>query len=101
MKARHFPIPMQLPPVPPPNGPIRPDAFRCECVCVEVSKVLDARKQIDCDTFFRLEEFSDEAPTLPLVDIDQNPIAGVDWQPTDGHRLRRAVFKQKTKSTSL
>jgi hypothetical protein len=94
MKARHFPIPMQLPPVPPPNGPIRPDAFRCECVCVEVSKVLDARKQIDCDTFFRLEEFSDEAPTLPLVDIDQNPIAGVDWQPTDDIVCVGAVFKQ-------
>lgn len=57
--------PLGLPTVPAPNLPIRPNEFRCECVCVEVPKILDARKQIDCDTFFRLAEFADEPPTLP------------------------------------
>lgn len=87
-------VPMGLPPVPPPNLPIRPNDFRCECVCVEVQKILDARKQIDCDTFFRLQEFAEDVPTLPLIDIDQNPIPGVDWEPTDDIVCLGAVFKE-------
>jgi len=83
-----------LPPVPPPNLPIRPNDFRCECVCIEVQKILDARKQIECDTFFRLAEFGDTPPTLPLIDIDQNPIPGVDWQPTDDIVCLGALFKE-------
>ena len=36
MKA---PSTLGLPPVPPPNLPVRPNDFRCECVCVEVQKI--------------------------------------------------------------
>ena len=83
--------------MPGPNLPIRPRDFRCECVCIEVQKILDARKQIECDVFFRLQEFAISPPTLPLVDIDQNPIPGVNWQPTDDIVCVNAVFKQNRK----
>ena len=94
MKA---PTALGLPPVPPPNLPIRPVDFRGEFVCIEVQKILDARKQIECDSFFRLQEFAETAPTLPLIDINQVPIPGVDWQPTDDIVCIGAVFKQNLK----
>jgi len=92
-----------LPPVPDVVKPIRPRDFRCECVCIEVQKILDARKQKECQVFTRLQQFAnptvDVSPcrTLPLIDINQNPIATVNWQPTDAIRCLRAIFKENLK----
>ncbi len=88
---------MGLPFVPDPNLPIRPDQFRCECVCVEVQKVLDARKQIDCDVFFRLVQFAAESPSIPLINVDRTPFTTVDWQPTDDIICLNAVFAENGK----
>lgn len=91
---------MGLPSVPPVNKPIRPRDFRCECVCVEVQKILDARKQKECQIFSRAIEFGGGASTLctlPLVDIYQVPISGVNWTPRDAIRCKRAIFKENLK----
>lgn len=86
-----------LPPVPPVIKPVRPRDFRCECVCIEVQKILDARKQKECQVFTRLEQFGIAPRTLPLIDINQNPITTVDWTPHDDIVCLRAIFKENHK----
>lgn len=90
-----------LPPVPPPIKPIRPRDFRGEFVCLEAQKILDGRKQIECQVFSRVEQFGLVPTKLPLVDINQNPISLVDWQPGDDIVCLRGIFKENLRDQIL
>lgn len=77
--------------------PIQPKQFQCECVCVEVQKVLDGRKQQDCAVFTRDLTFAAIPPTLPLVDINQQAITIVDWAAGDDIVCLGGIFKENLK----
>lgn len=83
---------MGIPEFPQPRKPIRPRDFKCECVCIEVQKILDARKQKECQTFM-----VDHTFPLSLVDINQNPVIN-NWLPGNDIVCVGAVFKENLKN---
>ena len=85
---------MGMPDYPVLQGPINPAEFKCECVCVEVQKILDAQKQRECQVFMRDIEFEDCTPTLPLIDEHLSPIPGVNWKTDDPITVTDANFIQ-------
>ncbi|MEW6082215.1 MAG: hypothetical protein AB1576_10675 [Bacillota bacterium] len=89
---------MGLPDFPRVQKPIKPLDFQCECVCVEVQKILDGRKQKECQVFVSNVNFALVGLTLPLVDEDQNPLLIVNWLPGDDISCAGAVFKQNRKT---
>jgi len=88
---------MGLPPVPPVVKSVRPVDFRCECVCIEVQRILDARKQKECQVFSNAVNFAVLPPTLPLVDMNQNPLLTVNWRVCDDIVCLGAIFKENLK----
>lgn len=82
---------MGIPQFPKVRKPIRPVDFQCECVCIEVQKILDARKQKECQVFNQDFHFP-----LLLVDINQQPVVN-NWLPGDDIRCIRAIFKENLK----